>query len=604
MGAPDDPSRDTRPRAGPDDLPAMLARTSWFGGLAPEALATLLPHFQVVRLAGGETLCRRGDESNALYVVCAGSLGAFGPGQASDDERLLGLVSPGQTVGELGVLTGQPRSATVRALRDCTLARLGDPARLIRWMAAHPEALAHALTELLGRVQWRESAQQFHPPRTFALLPAHAGLPLRAAADSLLQALRPLGSVLVMDAALGQGRDAGWHDQREREHRFVVYLPDGDAAWRARCIRQADQFLLLARAEDTPLPWPDALCRSGADALHRARHLLLLQRPGDPVPQATAPWLRSFEGSVAWHHLRDGHDWTRLGRLLARRATGLVLSGGGARGFAHLGVVRALRQLGIPVDAVGGTSIGAIVAAGVACEWDDDTLFERMREAFITGHPLRDLTVPLIALTRGKRATRLLRGAFGARRIEDLAIPYFCISSNLSAGRVDVHTRGALWKWLRAGAAIPGILPPLLDSGMVHVDGAVLNNLPTDVMHDFGLHDVVAVDISGDESLPASFEDAALPTLPRLTWQWMHGHQWPSLFAILTRSAMVHDDASSQRRRSLATHLLTPPHHATGLLNWKDHRRLIDSAYDYTMRYFEARAEGAPAQSELRRGAS
>lgn len=575
----------------------LLERTALFGGLEPAVLATLLPHFEPLSLAGGQTLCRRGDPADAVYVVCSGSLGAFGPGHTSQRERLLGLIGPGQTVGELGVLARSPRAATVRALRDCTLLRLADGERVLQLMASHPQALARTLAELLGRFQGREQAELLNPARTFALLPAVEQLPLRRSAGALVDALARWGSVLLVDSALGQGRDAAWHDQREREHRFVVYLADGDAGWRQRCIRQADQFLLLADAAAAPCAWPDAVCRSGADVLHRSRHLLLLGAAGEPRAQAATHWLRGFEGPLAWHHLRHAGDWQRLARLLARQATGLVLSGGGARGFSHLGVVRALRELGIPIDAVGGTSIGAIVGAGVACEWDDDTLLDSMREAFVAGHPLRDLTLPLIALTRGKRATRLLRKAFGERRIEDLALPFFCVSANLSAGRADVHTRGLLWKWLRAGAAIPGILPPLLDRGMVHVDGAVLNNLPTDVMHDLGIGRVIAVDISVEDALPAGFEDAALPTLPRLTWDWLHGRQWPSLFAILERSALVHDYTSSQLRRGLASHLLTPPHAAAGLLNWKEeYRHSIASAYDYTLRYFERQRDAGQAR--------
>ena len=565
-----------------------LRRTALFGELRNEVLQTLLPHVEPLALAGGETLFRRGDASDAVYVVVSGSLGVFGPGHSSHHERLLGVVASGQTVGELGLLARRERMATVRALRDCALLRLRGAELLLSLMAEHPEALARTLRRLLEQVQWREDALNTQAPRSFALLGAHPGLPLLDCAQALLRGLAGLGTVLLVDAALGRGRDPAWHDQREHEHDFVVYVADGDAAWRSTCMRQADQFLLLAAADDAPTAWPDALCRSGADSLLRPRHLLLLGREGEPRAQAAMGWLRGFEGSVSPHHLRGPADWSRLARLLARRATGLVLSGGGARGFGHLGVVRALRELGLPIDAVGGTSIGAIVAAGVACEWDDQALLQAMHRAFVAGHPLRDLTLPLIALTRGQRATRLLRAAFGPRRIEDLPIPFFCVSSNLSAGRVDVHTRGVLWKWLRAGAAIPGLLPPVLDDGMVHVDGAVLNNLPTDVMHDAGMRELIAVDIGGEDALPAGFEDAVLPTLPRLTWQWLHGRQWPSLFSILARSAMVHDDASSKLRRSLATHLLTPPHHATGLLSWKDSLRLVDSAYDYTMRYFEA----------------
>ncbi len=584
---------------GPDVLDA-IARTAIFGGLHPEIRDALLPYLEPVALAGGETLCRQGDASDALYVLCSGSLGAFGPSLSTARERLLGVIAPGEIVGELGLLTEQPRSATVRALRDCTLLKLSRGDVLLRLMRAHPETLVGTLRQIVERHLRNDRGEALTPARTFALLGFDTSVRLRAAAEQVAQALAPFGPVMAIDANLGRERDAQWHSEREREHRFVLYVagPE-DQAWRATCLRQADQVVMVARAEASPAPWPDAICHSGGDALHRARHLMLLSDRGTPVPGNAARWLSQFEGEVALHHVRGPADYARVARHLAHRATGLVLSGGGARGFGHVGVVRALRELGQPIDAVGGTSMGAIIAAGVACEWDDAQLLEQTRQAFIRGHPLRDLTLPLIALTRGTRATRLLRRSFGTRDIEDLILPFFCVSANLTRGSVDVHTRGSLWKWLRAGAAIPGLLPPLLDAGMVHVDGAVMNNLPTDVMRDRGVHQVIAVDISGDDALPATFEDVALPTLPRLTWEWLHGRQWPSLFAILVRAAMVQSEHSSQERRKLATWLLTPPHGQVGLLNWKAYERAIESGYAYTMRYFETHARALEAPPEV-----
>ncbi len=582
-------------------MPAMqqdilddLARTAVFGVLDAPVRAALLPHAAPHELRGGDLLFRIGDRSDALYVLCSGSLGVFGRGLARGAPQLLGVIAPGETVGELGFLTGQPRTATVRALRDCTLLRLHRSDVMLRLMAQHPQALAESLRHILNRLGQRAHGEVLTPPRTFAMVGVHGGLALRDAAERLAAALRPLGATLLLDAGTGRGRDPAWHTEREREHRFVLYVADrDDAAWRATCLRQADQFLLLADTGVAAQPWPDALCRSGGDTLHRTRRLLLVG-PSTPERDDISAWLRQFSGEVLPHRLRSNADYARLARHLAQRAVGLVLSGGGARGFGHIGVVRALRELGQPIDAVGGTSIGAIVGAGVACEWDDAEMLEQLRRNFIAGHPLRDLTVPLIALTRGTRTTRLLQRAFAERRIEDLAIPFFCISTNLTRGRVDVHRRGRLWKWLRAGAAIPGILPPLLDRGMVHVDGAVLNNLPTDVMRDSGVHDIIAVDISGANTLPAAFEDAALPTLPRLTWQWLHGRQWPSLFAILMRAAMVQSEASSEMRRALATRLLTPPHDDVGLLNWRAWSRTIDNAYRYTLEHY-ARGQAAAA---------
>ena len=564
----------------------ILERSTLFGVLPDAARVALLPHLEPCSLLGGETLFEQGQPADALYLLRSGSLGVFDPA-AADGERLLGTVMPGETVGEMSVLTAHPRTHTVRALRDCSLLRL--PGAAFEHLASgHPEAALATARHALTRLLKRDLAEPVGNPHSFAVLPFDATLDARAVAERLAPALRAYGRVLVIDAALGQGRPSEWFDAREQEHRFVLYVADaGDSAWRAACLRQCDQPLLLVAAGAEAAAWPDSSCHSARDALHRPRHLLLLGAPGAPAAGAAARWLERFEQPPRWHHLRDAADYTRLARVLAQRECGLVLSGGGARGFAHIGVVRALRALGRPIDHVGGTSIGAIVAAGVACEWDDHELPQRMHAAFVAGHPLRDLTVPLIALTRGARTTRLLRAAFGARSIEDLALPFFCVSSNLTSGRAEAHTRGDLWLWLRASAAIPGILPPLLRHGAVHVDGAVMNNLPTDAMRERCTGPITAVDISGDDALSAGFDGIALPRLPRLTWHWARGRRWPSLFAILVRAAMVHSETASAQHRTLAAHLLSPPHADIGLLEWRDFQRAIDAGYRYTMEYFD-----------------
>ena len=564
-----------------------LERTALFGTLDSATRVALLPYLEPCSLHGGDTLFARGASADAVYVLRSGSLGVFGMAQSDGRERLLGVIAPGETVGELGLLTDQARAYAVRALRDCTLLRL-PRASFERLQDSHPRALLAASRRVLERLLANDMGDPLARSRGFALLPFDDAVDARSVAEDLARALRLHGVTLVIDAATGCNRDADWFSAREREHEFLLYVADGgDPAWRATCIRQCDQLLLAASTASTPAAWPDAGCHSGDDALHRPRHLLLLGAGGTPAHGRATRWLAQFHEAPQWHHLRGASDCARLARLLTRRAQGVVLSGGGARGFAHIGVIRALRALGRPIDSIGGTSIGAIVAAGVACEWDDAELLAQMRKAFVDGHPLRDMTVPLIALTRGARSTRLLRAAFGNRAIEDLALPYYCVSSNLSRGSADVHTRGPLWLWLRASAAIPGVLPPLLHRGMVHVDGAVMNNLPVDVMRDRDIDTVVAVDISGDDTLSAGFDAIALPRLPRLTWRWLRGHRWPSLFAILVRAAMVQSETASAQRRSLATHLLTPPHADIGLLDWRGFTRAVEAGYRYTMEYFD-----------------
>ncbi len=572
-------------------LIGVLQGSTLFGALPAPALEALLPHLELCSLQGGERLYAQGDAADALYLLRSGRLGVFDAAAPhAGAPLLLGVIGPGETIGEIGALAGRARPWTVRALRDCTLLRL-PAARLQDLMRRHPELALRAAQHALARGLQRDAESPSRPPQGFALLPYDAGIDARAVAQRLAEALRVHGASLVLDAAQAQGRPAGWFDAREREYRFLLYVADaGDSDWRATCVRQCDQPLLLVSARTAPAAWPDVACRSARDALNRPRHLLIAGAQGAPAAGLARAWLGAFHEPPRAHHLRGEADYARLARVLARREAALVLSGGGARGFAHIGVVKALRALGRPIDHVGGTSIGAIVAAGVACEWDDAELHARMHAAFVAGRPLRDLTLPLVALTRGARTTRLLREAFGERAIEDLALPFFCVSSNLTSGRVSVHTQGPLWLWLRASAAIPGILPPLLRDGAVHVDGAVMNNLPTDVMRARCSGPLTAVDISGDDALGAGFNGTDLPRLPRLTWHWARGRRWPSLFSILVRSAMVYSETASARHRALADHLLTPPHANIGLLDWAACEQAIEAGYRDTLAHFESAA--------------
>lgn len=317
----------------------------------------------------------------------------------------------------------------------------------------------------------------------------------------------------------------------------------------------------------------------------------MLLHDGAILRGAAARWLKQLR-DARHHHVRSRGDIDRVARLLSGRSIGLVLSGGGARGFAHIGVIKALREAGMQIDSVGGTSIGAIIGAGVAADWSIEEMLEKYRRAFVDGRPLRDYTFPFVSLFAGQRVAYLLREAFGPRDIEDLELPFFCVSSNLTAGRAHVHRSGPLWLWLRASCAIPGVLPPVFHRREVYVDGAVINNLPADVMHDQAVGDVVAVDIGADDVLYADVEEYALPPWWRLAAErlFRRRRRRPGILSILLRSGMVNAEAASLERRALTSLLLTPALEDIDLLDWHAYDRAIEAGYQYAHRVIGAGA--------------
>lgn len=569
----------------PADVPALIGRVSLFAPLSHAQRSAMADALRWVCLPGGQYLFKAGEVADALYLLRSGSLGVFdGP------TELIRQVSADDCVGEVSLLSGEALRYNVRALRDCELLRL-DRDHFEQLIEQHPRAMLGLARQTIDRLIRRERhAEPPDKPRTFAILPVDNSVPVRALAMQLAQALENYGSCLVVDAEHGANRGSDWFAEREAQVRFVIYVDStGEAAWRMRCLRQADVLLLPAFAAQPGQPWPEAAPGHPARIQYRPRHLLLIHPAHRVLPGAARRWRAQFSGELHHHHICGESDIPRIARLISGHARGLVLAGGGARGLAHLGALRALREAGQHFDAVGGTSIGAIIGAGVANLWSIDEMMRVYYEAFVRGKPLSDWTVPLVALARGQRAATMLRRAFGAIDIEDLELPFFCVTTNLSGHGKVIHRHGPLWLWLRASSSIPGILPPVLHRGQVYVDGALVDNLPTDVMADDGVAHITAVSIRADIELRAQTEEFATPPWWRLWLRQRRGTGWPKLVSTLTRAAMVNSEENGQHCHDLADVLITPPLEHVGMLAWQDWQLAVDAGYEETMRVLEAR---------------
>jgi NTE family protein len=368
--------------------------------------------------------------------------------------------------------------------------------------------------------------------------------------------------------------------------------------WTRLCIRQADALILLARADSTSSEWTGLSDQRDPGTTTQRSELVLLHE-GSITPGAAARWLAAQPG-IPHHHVTAPDDVARIARLFTNHAVGIVFSGGGARGFAHIGIVKALREAGIPADLVGGTSMGAIMGAGVAELWSIEEMTERFRRSFVAINPLRDYTYPLFSLVTGRKVSTLLHREFGDVTIEDLPLPFFCVSSNLTTGHSDVHKRGILWRWLRASVAIPGVLPPVMNNGEVLVDGGTMNNLPVDAMRELGRGPVIGCDVGADRAFTADAEDIDVPPPWDLVGWLKKKPRRPNIFRILWRAGMVNSSATTMAHREKTDLLLQPPLAQVDMLNWQEFDRAIALGYEYTMR----RLEDLPSDATLWKQAS
>ncbi len=474
-------------------------------GAVVEALAQRATE---LRLERGACLMRQGEAADAWYVLTSGRLSVVTEAAGS---TLRGAdLLPGASVGEIGLITGGLRSATLRAEREASLMRLSR-ADFEHFAEAHPAFARRLMATVVQRLFEQIAPRRAAGGQVLVVLRASASAPLQAAVDGLGAALqRTLQTALCtragFEAVLGRRIDEAaptaahplwnrfdvWLEEAQRAHE-VVLLDAGpaDDAWRRECLLRADRCLWLAEPVAGMAPQPPAdLCarlEAAQDwAQHGTRHqpwtLLLAHPPDADRPRNTRAWLAT--GRFDRHyHLRGGDAGTtgRAARLLTGRATGLALSGGGARGLAHIGVLQAFTEIGPPIDCIGGTSMGAIQAAMFAMGMGIPEIVALNR--YVIGQrPFSEYTLPLVALVASRRRDACAAKCFGDLRIEDLWLPYLAVSTDLNGARAVVHERGSLTLATAASSSVPGVLVPVIDGERVLVDGGVVNNLPADLV--------------------------------------------------------------------------------------------------------------------------
>jgi predicted acylesterase/phospholipase RssA/CRP-like cAMP-binding protein len=578
-----------------------------FAQLDEPILRALQADLELTLLRGGEILVRQGDTSDALYVVVNGRLRVV---LEKDDgsTSILEELRRGQMVGQIGILTHGRRAATVYAVRDSLLARLSQ-AGFERLLAAYPPAIIQQfvkpiITQL--RDQANHGRQIDRDITTVAVVPITADVPISAFTAQLAGALAASGPTLHLtsaglDEALAKPGIAQtppdaptnitivrWLNEQESSYRYILYQADPAAShWTERCLRQADRILLVGDAGGSPeqSAIERALLPEDNVQIAAQRNLVLLHPPDTEHPSGTRRWLEARQLSNHYHVRRDNTvDIARLARLLTGRGVGVVLSGGGAAGYGHIGAIRALRAAGIPIDLLGGTSAGAMLACQYAMGWDHDMIMSKNRTA--VRHRF-DYTFPITALMNGAEFTAMFQEMFGDAQLEDMWIHCFCVTANLSRATMMVHERGPAWKYTRASASVPGVVPPVFDGGEMLVDGGLLNNLPTDIMHqrsDCGV--IIAIDASGtndplhDEHVPYETSLSGWKVLWRRLNPFAQTLRVPTMGQIMLRVAVLNDTQHVKTSRDLADYYMRLAVEQYGMLEFHALEQIVVAGYE------------------------
>ncbi|KAF4125228.1 lysophospholipid hydrolase [Geosmithia morbida] len=397
----------------------------------------------------------------------------------------------------------------------------------------------------------------------------------------------------------------------EEKYGLVVYVADTNvnSPWTQTCISQADSILLVGLAEGSPAIGEYERFMLGMKSTAR-KTMVLLHTERYSQPGLTRAWLRNrmwingghfhvqmafrmkevpvhppfkklglalkervqvLQAEIQKYTSRKLHhapyyspdtplkgDFHRLARRLCGKSIGLVLGGGGARGISHIGIIHALEEAGIPIDVVGGTSIGSFVGALYARHADVVPMFGFAKKfagrmASLWRFAL-DLTYPSASYTTGHEFNRGIFKAMGDTQIEDFWLEYYCNTTNISKSRVEFHTSGYAWRYIRASMSLAGLLPPLCDEGSMLLDGGYVDNLTVSHMKSLGIDIIFAVDVGAiDDNTPQTYGDS-------LSGMWAFFNRWnpfsshpnpPTLAEIQARLAYVSSVDALERAKTM-----------------------------------------------------
>jgi NTE family protein len=507
--------------------------------------------------------------------------------------RVLGR---GDSVGELALLTESPRSASVRARRDSELLLITRE-HFARLMEQRPE-FAAGLTRVLGRQlrDVRHAGLEPDPvPSTITIVGLCANVPVRDVGSYLALHLSQWQSVLgiddtrARDAANGETDDdadaayARLLDGAERDHQQVVMMapvPDPADHWTAFSVRAADRLIGVCRGREAP---PEGI--AGIRRLQGCD--LVMTSDGHEQDARLDAWVEALQPRSVRIVPESGGDQgpgiESLARRLAGRSVGLVLSGGGARAFAHVGVLRGLTEAGVEIDRVAGCSGGAWIGAQFALGRSPDEIRTNCFEEFVKRNPLNDYTLPLVALTRSLKGNAMMDRVFGDVRFEELEREFFCVSCDMISSELVVHRRGRLWPAVAASMTLPGYLPPKSIDGRLLLDGGVLNNLPVDVMAATGEGPIIASDVSARYQPPAMRpQRGRRPRTAKLAARlrrWVVGTDalLPGFGETVVRSILLGSIDTAEAAQRYADVVIEPEVAGVGLLEWDRVDDMIDA---------------------------
>jgi predicted acylesterase/phospholipase RssA/CRP-like cAMP-binding protein len=584
-----------------------LSHLTAFKNFSKRELKQLVQDADRIYLQQGDVLFHQGEESDSAFILISGRLSAV-LDWGEENPSYLGMVKPGDFVGEMGVIMDDTRSCAIVAQKECSLLRIEKQVFLKKMQKNL--ALVTLINHLLS-VRLKKTIRKIHNrdmPRTIAFVPASESIKMDEIVLQLKQALRESDlNYFVVDYAEVEKKMGAeytdmninnWLEEIEATYDFVFFIATNmDKHWFDYVLYKTERVVVIADAVKNS--WgPEIKHFLQAKPLGFSIKEIVLIHPSEntPITHTDRVLPQGFHGRFHHVYIDETKDYQRLLRFITGSAVGVVLSGGGTRGWVHVGALLALQDHGVCIDAVCGTSSGAMIASFFLTSNSKEEFIKHAGSLFNVGEKSinwYDYTWPKVSLLSGKAQYTKLLNIFGEKRIEDLKIPFMAIASNLSKAEQIIIRKDLISKAIRTTCSMPGIVPPMVQEGDLIVDGGILNNLPTDIMDNYlennGL--IIAVDLSITE-IRDTFQFPPMLTIKDYFRNRFRKKpkkfRLPSMSNIIMQSITLGSSQLMHINKNLADIFIQPPLIGSGMLVNPDYKKLMDIGYTETMKRLKA----------------
>lgn len=560
------------------DLIDLLQSTELFSEIHEEVAEALLKRLNQIELSAGEVLFEEGTQSDSFYILVEGHLIALLK-TIEGKEKVIGSVEIGETVGEMGALSQQPRSLTVKATVHSRVLKLTrDEFEL--FSKDHPQILMNMINYIITRSQnTLKLLSEKKVYKHIAIIQGNNLININHFFESINKYLPKNHNIVLLNSTESNLNLSKEISHAERSGKILIFLltPETLPTLQAKINHLGEIYIVVKdEGEANFSEFSLEMAKGKHNPIKTDVELILFHDDDIKMPKDTIRWLKQTNFTMHHHlHLNKKSDYQRLIRFMMGKPFGIVLGGGGGKGWASVGALKAILDSRIPIDIIGGTSVGALIGACYAYHLNYDDLYEdyiKLSEAADKPFAVKNFTWPLISLLSSKKPTEQLKKIFEEVQIEDLWLPFFSVATNLNKGKEVVHQTGTLWECLRASMAIPGIIPPVVMDGQLYVDGGILNNLPVDVMRSLVGKDayIIAISLSklGEDKRRYDFPPVITFTMGLLRKLRLgyKDYKIPPFFNTFLNALLVGSSAREKANKLKANLLVTPDLSSFGTL--------------------------------------